>query len=142
MRSPYFIPTKKVLKILKYKNLENIKIDLLTNSVLSTENIFAMSGHQRYKKDYKDFNISHWEYYGKKNLHYKNYIIDDSTVIMGSFNLDPRSEKLNLELIFSIKDSGFAKEVLRKDYLLKKDSCLKKDVLCVNKKTKKFNILF
>ena len=44
-------------------------------------------------------------------LHAKSMVIDDETGFIGSYNLDPRSEKLNTEVGVVIRDRVFAKRL-------------------------------
>ena len=141
-QSPYFIPTDDVLKIFKEQSKRNIKIELLTNSIISTENIFAIAAHSELKKEYEDLEIKHWEYYNNINLHQKVYIIDEIKTIMGVFNLDPRSEKLNLELLFFIDSQELSRDIKNNIEKYKKDSCLTSDRQCVLRKKKKNNLFW
>lgn len=52
-----------------------------------------------------------WEYRGAESLHAKTAVIDGETVIVGSFNLDPRSERLNTELLVVMKDRPLASDL-------------------------------
>ncbi len=38
-----------------------------------------------------------WEYQGENSLHAKTYLIDDRMAVIGSYNLDPRSEYIDTE---------------------------------------------
>jgi phosphatidylserine/phosphatidylglycerophosphate/cardiolipin synthase-like enzyme len=42
--------------------------------------------------------IKIYEYQGPKTLHVKNVLVDGQRGYVGSYNLDPRSENLNMEL--------------------------------------------
>lgn len=50
IQSPYIIPTKDMLKYIGSINIPGNNIDVLTNSIASTPNAMAYSGHIRYKK--------------------------------------------------------------------------------------------
>jgi phosphatidylserine/phosphatidylglycerophosphate/cardiolipin synthase-like enzyme len=52
-----------------------------------------------------------WEYQGPECLHAKAAVIDGETVIVGSYNLDPRSETLNTELALVVRDGPLATEM-------------------------------
>ena len=52
-----------------------------------------------------------WEYQGPECLHAKAAVIDGETVIVGSYNLDPRSESLNTELALVVRDRPLATEM-------------------------------
>ena len=53
-----------------------------------------------------------WEMTGPSCLHTKAAVIDGETVIVGSFNLDPRSEHLNTELAMVFTDRDRAGDLL------------------------------
>jgi len=61
---------------------------------------------------------------------------------MGVFNLDPRSEKLNLELLFFIDSQELSRDIKNNIEKYKKDSCLTSDRQCVLRKKKKNNLFW
>ncbi|MDI1249953.1 MAG: phospholipase D family protein [Lacunisphaera sp.] len=44
-------------------------------------------------------------------LHAKSLVVDDRLAFIGSYNLDPRSERLNTEVGLLVEDAGFAREL-------------------------------
>lgn len=113
--SPYFVPGKEgVESLLKLKE-SGIDIDILTNSLASTDVGAVHAGYAKYRKDllragveiYElNKNISKKERKGKKrqegsskaSLHAKTFILDRNWVFIGSLNLDPRSVYENTEI--------------------------------------------
>lgn len=55
--------------------------------------------------------ISVWEYQRPNTLHAKSYLIDDRMSVVGSFNLDPRSDTIDTELMLAIGSEDFARQL-------------------------------
>jgi len=107
-----------------------VKIRILTNSLASTDNIEAFSGYQRDRKKLLKTGVKIYEFrpdaaarfqlmsgalQTKLNfspifgLHAKSMVIDGRVVVIGTFNIDPRSANLNTEclaIIYSEKVAG------------------------------------
>ena len=64
----------------------------------TTDNLLPQAGYVGHKKNLVRSSVELWEYGGPECLHSKVAVIDDRVLIVGSFNLDPRSERLNTEL--------------------------------------------
>jgi phosphatidylserine/phosphatidylglycerophosphate/cardiolipin synthase-like enzyme len=52
------------------------------------------------------------EYRGPDTLHAKSLVIDGRTVLVGSYNIDQRSENLNTEVMAEVDDEEVAQELL------------------------------
>ncbi|MDO9184249.1 MAG: phosphatidylserine/phosphatidylglycerophosphate/cardiolipin synthase family protein [Bacteriovorax sp.] len=119
----YFIPNQELIDSLKYAAKNGSEVIIVTNSP-ETNDLPEMSYASRYT--YKDLlsvnndpntlgslKIYEWQghQYGEGTIHAKFAVIDDHTVIGGSYNLDPRSEKLNSETILVFENEILAKKL-------------------------------
>ena len=124
--NPYFIPTKVMMGYIRELRARGVEIDILTNSLASNDNIPVYTAYSRYKKELialgvnlYELNPRSFEYVYKKQkyrkgsvprslLHAKSLTIDDEILITGSANLDPRSIKLNTEVVAVIHSKELA----------------------------------
>ncbi|MCM2270223.1 MAG: phospholipase D-like domain-containing protein, partial [Thermoanaerobaculia bacterium] len=72
----------------------------------------AQAGYVGHRRDLVASGIELWEYAGPEALHAKAAVIDRRTVVVGSYNLDPRSERLNSELALVADDRVLAARLL------------------------------
>ncbi|HEX7182913.1 MAG TPA: phospholipase D family protein [Thermoanaerobaculia bacterium] len=112
VESPYLVPSRAFRQGLVRARERGIRVRILTNSLATTDNLFPQAGYAGAKKWLVRNGVELWEYHGPECLHTKAAVIDGERVIVGSFNLDPRSEKLNTELALVI-ESGPVAETLR-----------------------------
>ncbi len=113
IESPYLIPSRAFRRGLRDALRRGIQVRILTNSLASTDNVLSQSGYVGKKRGLVREGVELWEYQGPECLHSKAAVIDDETVIVGSFNLDPRSEFLNSEVALSFKNAPLAAELKR-----------------------------
>lgn len=109
--SPYLIPTDNVFKAFEELKARGVKIRIITNSMKSTDNLLAQAGYRSSQSRLTKMGIEIWEYKGPHTVHAKTAIIDHQLVIVGTYNMDPRSAFLNREVALGIYDdenSGFA----------------------------------
>ena len=120
--SPYFIPTKNMLKKFKILRQRGVDITVVTNSLASTDVFIVYSGYQKHVEallkmgvsiyelkpnSFKDLRqTNQWIKQNRISLHTKLMILDGRYLTLGSANIDPRSIKLNTET-FMIIDSKF-----------------------------------
>ena len=98
IQSPYIIPTRHMIStFIDQKNLQDINISMLTNSLASTPNPPAYSGYKNHKKKIVDAGINVYEIQSKDSIHAKSFVIDEDLLLIGSFNLDSRSVNLSTE---------------------------------------------
>jgi len=109
--SPYLIMTRKLKNIFKKLISENVKIRILTNSLKSTDGLFPAAGYLNQRRKIAKMGIELYEYNSKDSFHSKSFVIDNEVAIIGSFNLDPRSQNLNTETLAIIRDERVAKRL-------------------------------
>lgn len=127
--SPYFVPQDEGVAWLKELIARGIKVKVLTNSLASTDVVAVHTGYSPYRKALLESGIELYEMKpiaGKRprqrligstapahaSLHAKVYVVDRKEVMIGSFNLDPRSIALNTEIALVIHNPEIAAQVL------------------------------
>jgi putative cardiolipin synthase len=118
IQSPYLIMPEGGIELFKELVERGVRIRISTNSLASTDNIQAFSGYYGQRDDLIEAGVELYEYKPHPAikeelidrypqiavndpvfaLHAKSMIIDDRTVFIGTFNLDPRSANLNTEV--------------------------------------------
>jgi putative cardiolipin synthase len=111
IESPYLVPTRAFRAGLRRAFARGVRVRILTNSLDSTDNLWPQAGYAGPKAGLVKSGVELWEYQGPECLHAKAAVIDGETVIVGSYNLDPRSEKLNSELALVVRDPTLAAEM-------------------------------
>lgn len=112
--SPYFVPTKSGTEALQTLAKEGVEVTVLTNSLQATDVAAVHSGYIKYRKPLLKAGVELYELQpahavpktkdrgltgsSATSLHAKTFIVDEKRVFIGSFNLDPRSARLNTEM--------------------------------------------
>ena len=125
----YFIPSRRLVKELRAAARRGVRVVVLTNSP-ATNDIQPVATVSRfiYKKllevnkeaavkALSGAGIEVYEWSGapfkEGTLHAKYAVFDGEAAIIGSYNLDPRSERLNSETALALRDSRLAAELER-----------------------------
>ncbi len=119
--SPYFVPGKKGVALLAGVRQRGVRVVVITNSLASTDGVMVHSGYQRYRKSLLEAGVELYEikptasrHGGGRaaassasrgrggtsgaSLHAKTFAFDRRIGFIGSYNLDPRSSRLNTEM--------------------------------------------
>jgi len=126
--SPYFIPGSVGVREFGDLRKRNVTVAILTNSLASNDEPLVHTGYARYRVELLRTGVDLYELSptriqhnerlnlpGKSlgRLHAKTAVIDQSSVYIGSVNLDPRSDSTNTELGLFARCPELAKEVIR-----------------------------
>jgi phosphatidylserine/phosphatidylglycerophosphate/cardiolipin synthase-like enzyme len=109
IESPYLVPSKALREGLKRAVTRGVRVRILTNSLAVTDNLLAQAGYVGDKDNVVRWGIELWEYAGPECLHSKSAVFDERWLVVGSFNLDPRSEFLNTETAVIVDDPDAAR---------------------------------
>jgi cardiolipin synthase C len=112
VESPYLVPSRAFRRGLVRARERGVRVRILTNSLATTDNLFPQAGYVGHKGWLVENGVELWEYKGPECLHTKAAVIDGRRVIVGSFNLDPRSEKLNTEVALVLESPQVAQALL------------------------------
>lgn len=108
LESPWLVPSKALRKSFDRALARGVKVRVLTNSWATTDSVMTHAGYLRYRKGLAKKGVELWEYAGPGCLHSKTGVLDDRRVMIGSFNLDPRSEHFNSEVAVVFDDAPAA----------------------------------
>ena len=128
LSSPYLVPGKVGMELLRELRSRNVHVVAMTNSLSSTDEPVVHVGYSSYREPMLELGVELYEISGtrvKKNrrlnlfgsslgrLHAKLAVVDKKTIFVGSMNLDPRSATINTELGAVINSPALAREMLR-----------------------------
>jgi putative cardiolipin synthase len=134
IQSPYLITTQESRQLFKNAVDRGVKIRILTNSLLSTDNLEAFSSYQSDREELLATGVEIYEFRPDAairteimtgelqatlehkpifGLHAKSMVIDGEIAVIGTFNLDPRSANLNTECLAIIPSRDVAQSVSR-----------------------------
>ena len=119
--SPYLIPPIPFMKALKAARKRGVEITLMSNSAQMSDARIIAAAYMNDRRKYLKHNINVFEYNGEKMLHDKLFLIDDSISIVGSYNFDNISYRMNSENLATIKDLKFGNQLLKHIGERKKD---------------------
>jgi putative cardiolipin synthase len=112
IESPYVVPSKSLLDLLIAKVREGVSVQIVTNSLRSADGVLAQAAYLRYRRRVARAGIDIREFKGPDSLHAKSIVIDDHIALVGSYNIDPRSENLNNEMMCMADDADTAHALL------------------------------
>ena len=112
IESPYLIPSRKLLALLERKLKEGVYVQIVTNSLRSTDGVLPQAAYLKYRRRLARAGIDVREYKGPDPLHAKSVVIDGRIALVGSYNLSNRSEYLNTEVMCMARDEAVAQELL------------------------------
>ena len=120
IESPYLILTKKARTVLGEAIRRGVRVIVFTNSLDSTDNLLVQAVYQREKEDYLALGLEIIELAGEpgregmETLHAKSMVLERAGIgMVGSFNLDPRSARLNTEVAIEYHSEAMAGELMR-----------------------------
>ncbi len=124
--SPYFVPGKQGVELMRELTERGVHIRILTNSLASTDSPLVHNGYSRYRVALLKLGVEIAEVRQKlgqhrprfhpfrgssASLHAKALVIDQKTVFIGSLNMDARSARTNSELGLVIRSADIARQV-------------------------------
>jgi cardiolipin synthase C len=124
--SPYFVPGKEGLSLMRELIARGVHIRIITNSLASTDAPLVHNGYAHYRVALLKMGVELSEVrprLGQKrprfhpfrsanaSLHAKALVIDRRTVFIGSLNMDERSKHFNSELGLVMRSPEIARQV-------------------------------
>lgn len=133
--SPYFVPGEKGTQALLAMAARGVEVAVLTNSLAATDVGVVYSGYMRYRRELLRGGVRIYELKpaaepaaqpddadrarargiggsragsSSASLHAKTFGVDRRRIFVGSFNLDPRSARLNTEMGFVLESPALA----------------------------------
>jgi phosphatidylserine/phosphatidylglycerophosphate/cardiolipin synthase-like enzyme len=135
--SPYFVPGEQMMQVFAALRARGIRLRVLTNSLASNDAPAAHAGYARYRKRLLDLGVEIYELRSaqpgnvgalgssgssggagssansRASLHSKVVIMDSRILVVGSMNLDLRSQLHNTEVALVIRSARLSAEALR-----------------------------
>lgn len=110
--SPYFVPGRRFTRVLTRKAAQGVALRVVTNSLAATDVVAVHGGYMRYRRKLLRAGVDLRELRARldededrttfgssgASLHTKALLFDRRRGFVGSFNLDPRSARLNTEM--------------------------------------------
>lgn len=119
IESPYLVLRGDGAELMQSVLQRGVKLQFLTNTLYSTDAFYTVASLVDSLDQLQLPNLEIWGYDGrplKQNarapasqrwgVHAKRAVFDDSTVVIGTYNIDPRSANLNSELIVICRNSS------------------------------------
>lgn len=126
--SAYLIPTPPLARALSDAARRGVEVRLLTNSINSNNHIQAYAVYKSHLRDILETGADLHELKAdaairsryieapvvekRLGLHAKYMVIDRRQAVVGSANLDPRSLRLNTEMVIVVENPSLAEEIL------------------------------
>ncbi len=124
IENAYFVPRDHGVEIVAALHARGVKVRVLTNSLASNDVVAVHSGYQKYRDDLLENGMELYElrpdstmehlrwstlsWKSRAGLHAKAMVVDRRYVVVGSYNLDPRSADINTELALLVDSPAFA----------------------------------
>jgi putative cardiolipin synthase len=124
--SPYFVPGKRGVEVLAGLAKRGVDVTVVTNSLASNDVPAVHAGYVRYRRELLKAGVQLYEMrpsppreedgdrrFGssQSSLHAKTFAIDGRIVLVGSMNMDPRSDLLNTEIGIVIESRELAAQL-------------------------------
>lgn len=127
--SSYFVPTKEGVNTLIKLAQQGVKVRILTNSFNATDVSAVHAGYAQWRVSLLQAGIEIYELkaiaskedrenklwrarsQSSTSLHAKAFAVDDHSVFIGSYNVDPRSANINTEMGVVIEDANLAQKL-------------------------------
>ena len=121
--TPYFVPGKNGVELIKSITAKGVRIVLVTNSLATNNHTSVHSAYSSYRKRILKAGVELWEAranaaaltledgtteFEQLTLHTKGILIDRRYTFVGSLNLDPRSIDINTEMGVMIDSKALA----------------------------------
>ena len=113
IENAYFIPTRSWTRALKAAHRRGVRIRLLTNSGYTSDVPIVHSVYQMKRGRYRRRGIELWEFHGEKMVHTKAFVIDSAISLIGSYNLESKSQNYNTEVAAWVNNPRIAAEHTR-----------------------------
>jgi len=125
--SPYFVPGRQGTELLRSLVERGCRVTVLTNSLAATDVPAVHAGYSRYRQSLIEAGVEIYEMRpantaaeegrrrlgeSQASLHAKTIVFDGERVLVGSMNLDPRSNLLNTEMGILIESRKLASAIL------------------------------
>lgn len=116
----YFLPTRRWRKAISAAIERGVKVRVFTNSDQSNDVPLIQAIYANKRKRFQRMGIELYEYCGERMVHTKAITIDDRIAVIGSYNIEQKSERFNTEVMAWVNDphhAGLQKGILERNLL-------------------------
>jgi putative cardiolipin synthase len=118
IQNPYVVLTETAEAAIKRASDRGVKVIIHTNSPMSSDSLLTqamfLGDWKRILKEMPNTRIFGYKISSK--LHSKVFVFDRKVAVIGTYNMDYVSEKINSEVVAVVKSSSFANRVALKIY--------------------------
>jgi cardiolipin synthase C len=125
--TPYFVPGAKGMAMIDALRRRGVGVRVLTAALAATDAPVVHVGYSRYRAALLAAGVELYELrpeftpqprrhggvHSRTNLHSKAVVVDGRTALVGSMNVDPRSDKHNTEMGLVMRSEPLAAQLLR-----------------------------
>lgn len=126
--TPYFVPGAKGMAMIDDLRRRGVKLRVLTAAMAATDAPVVHVGYSKYRPALLAAGVELYELrpeftppaerrhsgvHSRTNLHSKAIVVDGRTALVGSMNVDPRSDKHNTEMGLLVKSVPLAQQLSR-----------------------------
>ncbi|HLS55981.1 MAG TPA: phospholipase D family protein [Zeimonas sp.] len=126
--SPYFVPGERGAAMFRDLRARGVRVRVLTNSLAATDAPIVHVGYARYRAELLAEGVELHELRNRlgrprsrlgsfgssqASLHAKAMVVDRRILLVGSMNMDPRSELHNTELALVLRSQALSAQVVR-----------------------------
>lgn len=126
IENSYFVPREPMVRIIAALTARGVRVRILTNSMASNDVAAVVAGYKKYRTRLLEAGAEiyelrpdsvmrqQWSLLSTKSrsgLHTKAMVVDRRHVVIGSYNLDPRSADINSELALLADSPAFGARV-------------------------------
>jgi putative cardiolipin synthase len=125
--TPYFVPGAKGMAMIRELRQRGVHVRVLTAAMAATDAPVVHVGYSKYRHALLAAGVELYELrpeftppterrrggvHSRTNLHSKAIVVDRRTVLVGSMNVDPRSDKHNTEMGLLVKSATLAERLI------------------------------
>ncbi len=111
LETPYPAFSLRLGRALSRAARRGVCVTVLTNAANNTDRASTYAAWQNMKPRLQRAGVRVGEYGGPGRIHAKTLVIDHHQAWIGSYNFDPRGERLNLELVLLVSDLEFVQAI-------------------------------
>jgi putative cardiolipin synthase len=126
--TPYFVPGDKGMALIQALRARGVHVRVLTAALAATDAPVVHVGYSKYRPALLAAGVELYELrpefapeaaprrggvHSKTNLHSKAVVVDGATVLVGSMNIDPRSDKHNTEMGLLLKSAPVSQQLMK-----------------------------
>ncbi len=124
IESPYIVFSQEIYNAFQRAVDRGVKVQILTNSMNTSDSYFVLPVYFKERDQLIKLGFDIMEFQGAQQyLHSKMFVFDRKHLVIGSYNLDNFSTKINTEIYVHIQNVDIVRESIRlyhKTYLLSK----------------------